>query len=136
MRLFPPAWSIDRTAIRDCDIRGLPIPSGARIIMSQYVVHHDPRFYPEPERFLPERWTPEARAARPKFAYFPFGGGPRLCIGEPFAWMEGVLVLATLIYSWEAELVPGQRIEPEAAVTLRPRYGIRMRLRQRATALV
>ncbi|WP_084657786.1 cytochrome P450 [Thermogemmatispora onikobensis] len=136
MRLYPPAWGIDRTAMRDCDIRGVTIPTGARVIMSQYVVHRDPRFYPEPERFFPERWTPEARAARPKFAYFPFGGGPRLCVGEPFAWMEGVLVLATLIRSWEAELVPGQRIEPEAAVTLRPRYGIRMRLHQHQRSAV
>jgi cytochrome P450 len=132
MRLYPPAWSIDRRAIRDTEIRGLPVPGGARIIMSQYVVHRDPRYYPEPERFLPERWTPEARASRPKFAYFPFGGGPRLCIGEPFAWMEGVMLLATLAQRWEAELLPHQRIEAEAVVTLRPRYGIRMRLHQRS----
>jgi cytochrome P450 len=134
MRLYPPVWSIDRRAVRDTDLRGLSIPAQARIIMSQYVVHHDARYYPEPERFIPERWRPEERAARPKFAYFPFGGGPRLCIGEPFAWMEGVLVLATLAQRWEAELLPGQRIEAEAAVTLRPRYGIRMRLRQRRAA--
>lgn len=99
--------------------------------MSQYVVHHDPRFYPEPERFEPERWTPEARAALPKFAYFPFGGGPRLCIGEAFAWTEGILLLATLAQHWTVQLVPGHQVVMQPAVTLRPKYGIKVTLHKR-----
>jgi cytochrome P450 len=134
MRLCPPVWAIDRRAICDTDIRGVRIPTGARVIMSQYVVHHDPRFYPEPERFDPDRWTPEAQATRPKFAYFPFGGGPRLCIGEAFAWTESILLLATLSQTWEAHLTPGARIEFHPAVTLRPRYGVSMTLHRRLPA--
>jgi cytochrome P450 len=132
MRVCPPVWAIDRRAIRDVNLRGIPIPQGSRVIMSQYVVHHDARFYPHPERFDPERWTPEAREARPKFAYFPFGGGPRLCVGEPFAWTEGILLLATISQFWEARLAPDARIEFQPAVTLRPRYGVKMTLHRRA----
>ncbi len=132
MRVCPPVWAIDRRAIRDVNLRGIPIPQGSRVIMSQYVVHHDARFYPNPEHFDPERWTPEAREARPKFAYFPFGGGPRLCVGEPFAWTEGILLLATLSQFWEARLAPDARIEFQPAVTLRPRYGVKMTLHRRA----
>lgn len=131
MRLYPPVWAFDREATCDVEMRDLTIPKGARVIVSQYVTHRDARFYPEPERFDPERWTPEARAGRPKFAYFPFGGGARLCIGEGFAWTEGVLLLATLGRRWEADLVPNHPIELEAAVTMRPRYGLRMILRKR-----
>lgn len=133
MRLYPPAWTIARRALADHPVREYVLPPHTMVVMSQYVVHHDPRWYPEPERFDPDRWTPEARAARPKFAYFPFGGGPRLCIGEPFAWMEGVLILATLAQRWQARLAPGQRIEPEPLITLRPRNGVRMMLSARPT---
>lgn len=136
MRVCPPVWAIDRRAIRDVNLRGISIPRGARVIMSQYIVHHDERFYPDPERFDPERWTPEAQAARPKFAYFPFGGGPRLCIGEPFAWTEGILLLATLSQYWEAHVAPGARIAFQPAVTLRPRYGVKMTLHKRVPATV
>lgn len=132
MRVCPPVWAIDRRALCPTDIRGVRIPTGARVIMSQYVVHHDERFYPDPERFDPERWTPEAQATRPKFAYFPFGGGPRLCVGEAFAWTESILLLATLSQSWEAHLAPDARIEFQPAVTLRPRYGVRMTLHCRS----
>jgi len=83
-------------------------------------MHRDPRFYPEPLRFDPDRFAPEAVAARPRFSYFPFGGGPRLCISEGFAWMEAVLVLATLSQRFRAELVPGQRVVPQPLLTLRP----------------
>src|SRR6266542_521566 len=102
------------------------LPTVATVIMSAYVTQRDPRYYPEPERFDPARWTPEARAARPRFAYFPFGGGARQCIGEPFAWMEGVLILATIAQGWRLRLLPGHRVEPQALITLRPRYGMRM----------
>lgn len=131
MRICPPVWAIDRRAMRDTVIHGVPIPQGARVIMSQYQIHHDPRFYPDPERFDPERWTPEAQASRPKFAYFPFGGGPRLCVGESFAWTESILLLATLSQHWEICLAPGARVEFQPAVTLRPKYGIQMTLHKR-----
>jgi cytochrome P450 len=96
------------------------------VAIAAFVVHRDPRFWPDPLRFAPERFTPEARAARPRFAYFPFGGGSRQCIGESFAWMEGVLILATLAQRWRFELAAGQVVEPQALITLRPRYGMRM----------
>jgi cytochrome P450 len=94
--------------------------------MSQWVTHRDPRWYPDPLRFDPDRWLPEAAAARPKFSYFPFGAGPRICIGESFAWMEATLLLATLARRWQPRLAPGARVEPLPLVTLRPRFGMPM----------
>jgi cytochrome P450 len=126
MRLYPPAWTIGRRALVDYPIGDYRVPARSIILMSQYVMHHDTRYYPDPFRFDPERWTPEARAARPKFSYFPFGGGPRVCIGESFAWMEGVLVVATIAQQWRFRLVEGHRVEPQAFITLRPKYGMRM----------
>lgn len=131
MRICPPVWAIDRRVTRETVIHGVKLPKGARVIMSQYQIQHDPRFYPDPERFDPDRWTPEAQAERPKFAYFPFGGGPRLCVGESFAWTESMLLLATLSQYWEIRLAPGARIAFQPAVTLRPKYGIEMTLHRR-----
>lgn len=133
MRVCPPVWSIDRRALQDTRIGNVRIPRGARVILSQYVVHHDPHFYPEPDKFDPERWTPEAQSARPKFAYFPFGGGPRLCIGESFAWTESILLLAMLSQYWQMRLVPEQKVEFQPAVTLRPKNGIKMTIHRRHT---
>jgi cytochrome P450 len=130
MRLYPPAWTIARRAVEDCPLGPYVIGTGKVAMMSQWVTHHDPRFFPDPFRFDPERWTPEAQAARPKFSYYPFGGGSRLCIGEAFAWMEGVLVLATLAQGWQMRLVPGHRVVPQPLITLRPRNGVRVRLHQ------
>jgi len=105
MRLYPPAWVVARTATEEYTMRtGERIPKGAHLIASQLVVHHDPRWWPDPMRFDPDRFTDEAKASRPKFAYFPFGGGARYCIGEGFAWMEGVLMLATLVQQWTLKL--------------------------------
>ncbi len=132
MRLRPPAWTVGRLAKADYEACGYRIPAGSLILLSQFVTHTDARFYPEPERFDPERWTPEARQARPAYAYFPFGGGARRCIGEGFAWMEGVLVLATLAARWRVHLVPDQRIEMQPLITLRPKHGIRATLEARA----
>ena len=126
MRLFPPAWGIGRKVIADHRLGEWTLPSGALVSMSPWVTHHDARFFPEPFRFDPDRWTPEARAARPKFSYFPFGGGARQCIGEQFAWMEGVLLMATLAQRFRYRLAPGARVEPEALITLRPRGGLPM----------
>ncbi len=131
MRLFPPAWTLVRRAAVPATLGPYALPAGALVFLSQFVTHRDPRFWPDPRRFDPERWTPAARAARPKFAYFPFGGGPRLCIGKSFAWMEGVLVLATLAQRWRLRRAPGPPVVLAPAVTLRPRDGIRMRLERR-----
>ncbi|MBI4747359.1 MAG: cytochrome P450 [Acidobacteria bacterium] len=126
MRLYPPAWVIGRRNKTAYQIGDYFIPPRSIFIMSQYVTHRDPRFFDRPEVFDPQRWTPEARSLRPKFSYFPFGGGPRLCIGESFAWMEGILVLATIIQRWQLQLVAGHQIETQALITLRPKHGMKM----------
>jgi cytochrome P450 len=131
MRLYPPAWIIGRRALGDYQIDGYTIPARSILLLSQYVTHHDERFFPDPFRFDPERWTPEARESRPKFSYFPFGGGPRLCIGESFAWMEGALVLATIAQRFRMRLTPGHPVEMQPLVTLRPKHGMRMALEAR-----
>ncbi len=131
MRMYPPAWIIGRRALNDYELNGYHVPNRSIILMSQYVAHHNPKYFPDPDRFDPERWTAEARESRPKFSYFPFGGGPRLCIGESFAWMEGVLVMATLARKWRMRLVPGHPVELQPIVTLRPKHGMKMRLEHR-----
>jgi cytochrome P450 len=131
MRLYPPAWLVGRLAIEDVSLGGFTIPKGAVAIVSQMVTHRDERFWPEPLRFDPLRFTPEAKASRPKFAYFPFGGGPRICIGEGFAWMEGVLLLATLAQRFRVEL-PVRDVVLQPVITLRAKGGIPMRLHARA----
>jgi cytochrome P450 len=132
MRLYPPAWIIGRRAIQPYAIGGYVAPVRSILLMSQWVMHRDPRFFPQPDRFRPDRWTPEFEAALPKFAYFPFGGGPRQCIGESFAWMELVLVVATIAQRWKLELAAGHRVEPQALVTLRTKHGMKMTVRARA----
>jgi cytochrome P450 len=131
MRLYPPIWLMTRRAVRDVKIDGFVIRSGSYVHLSPFVMHRDPRYFPEPERFDPERWTPEAAAARPKFSYFPFGGGSLQCIGEGFAWIQGVLTIATLARRWRMRLVPGHRIELDPHITLRSRYGMPMILDRR-----
>jgi cytochrome P450 len=126
MRLYPPAWAMGREALEDVSIGPYRLRKGSMIFFSQYIVHRDPRWFPHPERFWPERFTAEAKAARPRFAYFPFGGGGRQCIGESFAWMEATLALATIAQRWRLALVPGQTIEPQPKITLRPKNGIRV----------
>jgi len=131
MRLYPPAWAVGRQAIHDCKIGRYTIPAGSTVLMSQYLIHRDPRFFPEPERFDPERWNIDRRTNLPRFSYFPFGGGPRSCIGEPFAWTEGILAIATIARKWKMKLEPGHQIALKPLVTLRPKYGMRMKLIQR-----
>ena len=126
LRMFPPAWAMGRRAKLDYTIDEYRIPAGSILIMSPWVSHRDPRWFAEPERFDPERWRPEIADKLPKFAYFPFGGGARVCIGERFAWAEGVLVLATLAQRWRFRLAPGQTAETKAVITLRPRDGMKM----------
>jgi cytochrome P450 len=126
IRLRPPAWAIGRRAVRDHRAGDVMIRAGSIVVVSPWLLHHDPRWWPEPDAFLPERWLPGANAERPRFAYVPFGAGPRVCIGEPFARMEGVLLLATIARRWRLRLVPGHPVEMQALLTLRPRHGLAM----------
>lgn len=132
IRLYPPVWSFARQTIEPVEIGGYTLPTGAEVFVYPYVTHHDERFFPDPERFDPERFSEENEKHLPKFAYFPFGGGPRICIGNNFAMMEAQLVLATIASRYQLALAPDQKVEPEALITLRPKYGMRMitRLRQ------
>ena len=127
MRLYPPAWAMGREVLEDVSIGPYRFRKGTMVFFSQYIVQRDPRWFPEPERFLPERFAPAAKAGRPRFAYFPFGGGGRQCIGESFAWMEATLALATLVQRWRVEIVEGQTIELQPKITLRPKNGVRVR---------
>jgi cytochrome P450 len=131
IRLYPPAWLIGRRALVDFEAGPYVIPARSIVILSPYVSHRDPRWFPEPERFDPERWTEQARATRPRWAYFPFGGGARTCIGESFAWTEAKLVLATLARRWRLRGVPGHEVELHPRVTLRPKGGMPMTLERR-----
>jgi len=126
MRLYPPAWALGRLALHDLEIAGYTIPKKSLVLMSQYVMHRDPRYFPDPLRFEPDRWQPAAREARPPFSYFPFGGGPRRCIGEGFAWMEEVLLLSTLARQWQMRLLPHHPVALKPVITLRPKHGMRM----------
>lgn len=129
MRLYPPAWILARAPIEDETIDGYFIPAGTRMLLSPWVIHRHPAFWPDPEGFDPDRFLDPANID--KFAYLPFGGGPRLCIGHAFAMMEGVLVLATLARRVHLELVPGYRVEPTPTITLRPRDGVQVVARAR-----
>jgi cytochrome P450 len=137
MRLFPPAWIVGRRALTEYEVGSYRFPARTIVLLSQWVVHRDPRWWPDADRFRPERWLAGGSAsdpARPKFSYFPFGAGTRVCIGEQFAWMEGVLALASFARDWRLELVPGHRVEPQPIVTLRARHGMRMTARTRRPA--
>ena len=131
MRLYPPVWTMGRYVENDYSVGEYTIPAGSSILMSQYVMHHDPRYYEKPEEFNPNRWTDDFKAHLPRFSYFPFGGGIRGCIGESFAWMEGILIVATIAQEWSMRLAPSQRIKLDPAITLRSRYGMKMKLLQR-----
>jgi len=133
MRLYPPAWGTARTAIEDHEIAGYKVPRGSGVSFSQWSVQRDPRWYEAPEEFRPERWEGDLMKRLPRFAYFPFGGGPRQCIGNSFALMETALILATIAQKFRFRLVAGHPVVPLASITLRPRYGIRATLESRAT---
>jgi cytochrome P450 len=135
MRLYPPAWIIGRRALNDYQIDGYFIPAQSLLLMSQWLMHRNEKYFADPLKFDPERWRPEARESRPKFTYFPFGGGNRVCIGEHFAWMEGVLVIATVAQRWKMRLVEGHTVEPHPIVTLRPKYGMKMIVSSRKNSL-
>jgi cytochrome P450 len=124
MRLYPPAYVIGREALIDLDIGGYHVPKGTTMLMPAWVIHRDARWYDEPERFRPERWGEERMKSMPKFAYFPFGGGPRVCIGQQFAMMELALILATIGQRFRFRIKPGATVQPLAFFTLRPATGI------------
>ena len=132
MRLYPPAWAMGRYALNDFQLGEFFLPAKTTILMSQFIAHRDPRFFPDPLRFDPERFTPEAKAPRTKFTSFPFAAGFRQRIGEYFAWMEGVLLLATLGQKWRLKLLSNHPVDPEPLITLRPKHGMRMHLEARA----
>ena len=133
MRLYPPSWATLRKAICDVRIGEYVIPKGAYVLVSQYVTHRDDRWFLDALRFKPDRWTSAFRASIPRCSYFPFGAGPRQCIGESFARMEGVLVLATIAQRWRLRLLAGDPIELDTLITLRPKHGMSMVLEQRST---
>jgi cytochrome P450 len=134
MRLYPPAYALGRQAIKASEIAGHPIARNDIFIAPAWVVHRDRRWFEEPEMFRPERWGKDLAQRLPRFAYFPFGGGPRQCIGNAFAQMEAILILAAIAQRFRLSLVPGQRITPTPYVTLRPEPGIRVRLDRREAA--
>jgi cytochrome P450 len=131
MRLYPPVWAFGRQAAQDCEVAGYRVPKGRQVYFFPWVVHRDPRCFDSPEEFCPERWADEKMKQLHKYAYFPFSGGPRVCIGNSFAMMEAVLVLATIAQRYRLKLVPDQVVEPWPVFTLRPRNGIRMVLEKR-----
>jgi cytochrome P450 len=130
MRLYPPAWVIGREAVAACEVGGWHIPAGGTVLLSQYVVHRDPRWYNEPERFRPERWADDLMKRLPKFAYFPFGGGPRVCIGNTFAQIEATLVLATIAQRFRFQRASDAEVKPRPAITLQPGGPVELRLQR------
>jgi cytochrome P450 len=131
LRLYPPAWLMTSRARAAVVIGDYHFPPGTFFLLSPYLTHHDARFFPEPEAFVPTRWAAPPETGPARYAYLPFGGGPRQCLGEGFAWMEGLLVLATVAQTWRMALVPGPPVEPWGLVTLRPKQGIHVRLTRR-----
>ncbi len=131
MRLYPPAYIVGREAVEDCEMGGYRVPAHTQLFMPTWVVHRDARFFTEPDEFRPERWTPEFISTLPKYAYFPFGGGPRVCIGNSFAMMEIVLLMATIARNYQLEMVSSRPVQLVPAMSLRPRDGIRMIVKNR-----
>jgi cytochrome P450 len=131
MRLYPPAWGVGRECVRECEVGGHVVPTGMQVFAFQWVVQRDPRWFDDPLTFRPERWGEESAARLPRYAYFPFGGGPRLCIGNYFATMEAVLILSTVAQRFRLRLAPGQTVEPFPAISLRPKGGVTMKLESR-----
>jgi cytochrome P450 len=132
LRLYPPAWSQGREALEACEIGGYPVPRGGTLLFSQWVIQRDPRWFDQPESFQPERWADGLARRLPRFAYFPFGGGPRLCIGQPFALMEAALILATVLQRYRLDLASSEPIVPWPSITMRPKQGLPMRPTRRS----
>lgn len=131
LRIYPPIWVLGRYLVKAFETGGYLLPAGSVVVISQYLMHHDRRFFPEPWRFDPERWTPEAKATRPQFSYFPFGGGPRGCVGEGLSWITGPLLIAAMAQRWRMHLVQSKPIELQPRLTLQPKGKIFIRLERR-----
>ena len=132
LRLYPPAYIMARENVETCEIGGYEFRPGSTIIFSQWVMHRDPRYFDDPNAFRPERWLDGLADRLPPGAYFPFGDGPRRCIGQGFAILEAAIVTATLAQKFTFRMVPGRPVIPEPLVTLRPRHGIHMTLHSRS----
>jgi cytochrome P450 len=135
LRLYPPAYGLGREAVKECEIGGFRVPAGAQVFMFQWLTQRDARFFAEPHRFIPERWTEEFTNSLPKYAYFPFGGGPRACVGNYFAMMEIVLLLATIGQRFRFALVPDHPVTLMPAMSLRPKDGIKVVLEKRRVSI-
>lgn len=131
LRLYPPAWSMGREAREDVDVGGYRIRRGEQVWFCPWSIHRDPRWFDDPDVFRPERWEGDFAKRLPRYAYFPFGGGPRFCIGQSFAQLEAVLLLATLARDFDVDVLPRPLAIPEPSVTLRPKNGLRVRVRRR-----
>jgi len=131
MRLYPPVWAIGREAIADDEIIGYRVPKGCNLVLSQWLAHRHPAFWTNPDRFEPERFTAERTAGLPRYAFFPFGGGPRMCIGNLFALTEAQIVLATVAQKYRLRVDTNHPLDPQPLVTLRPRYGVKVVLERR-----
>jgi cytochrome P450 len=131
LRLYPPSYVIPRQSLEDFPIDKYIIPRGSIILVSPYLIHHDSRFHPDPEKFNPHAWDNHSHSLNSKYEYFPFSRGPRACIGEPFAWMQGILVLASIAQFWRMKLVPDHPVELLPLINLRPKYGMMMTLHRR-----
>lgn len=131
MRLYPPAWGIGRQSLTELELGGYRVPARSNLMIIPYLLHRDERWWDDPLTFNPDRWTPEMESALPKYAYMPFGGGPRICIGNSFAKMEAELLLASIVQRYRLTLKPGHPVEPEPLVTLRPKHGMQMTLHAR-----
>jgi len=132
LRIYPPAWVLARYLIKDFEAGGFVLPAGSIVILSQYLMHHDPRYFPDPSRFDPQRWSAEAKGTRPQYSYFPFGGGPRGCLGEGLAWIQGTLLIATIAQRWRMLAVPSLPVKLNPLITLQPKRKIRLQLAERA----
>ncbi|MDA9981434.1 cytochrome P450 [Gammaproteobacteria bacterium] len=135
MRILPPVWSMSRTAVQEDEIDGYRIPVGSNLFISPYVTHRRADLWPDPEKFIPERFASGQRDRHPRYAFFPFGGGRHTCLGEPFVRMEALMILAAIQQFFELKIVPGFEVVPQAVVTLRPRDGIRVTLEPREIPL-
>lgn len=127
LRLYPPAWTMGREAVAEYRVAGDVIEPGDLALLSQWVTHRDPRWWPDPDRFVPDRWLDNSQKVRPRWAYFPFGGGRRRCIGEGFAWTEAVLALAIIVHRWRLHRLPGRQLRLDPLITLRPKGGLWLR---------
>lgn len=131
MRIYPPAWVLGRISTESHILNNYKMPAGTVILASQYTLQRDKRFYKNPLKFIPERWDEDKKAEIPRYAYFPFGTGPRVCIGEQFAWAEGILIISMILQKWRFFLSKEQKVDIKPLITMRPKYGMKMIVKKR-----